>query len=264
MKKVMLVIVVLMLFAMGSMVYAGQFGPPEPAAKEGKASLGIGYFYSSAKYKPKDTVNFREFKGTQNQAYLQLGYGFVKNAEVYLRVGGADAKVKNAITDPDITNSGPKDFKDGLKPFGTLGVKGIIYESDNKSFGIGPFIQASLYSSYKDEWTFSELGWSDSGYLKLKVKKPWDINLGISAQAKIGEVILYGGPVAYWNKAKAEAEAKNLTTGNSDSASTTIKEKNNVGGFAGIRIPLSKGLNLEVEGQLKSRFSMGGALTYAF
>jgi hypothetical protein len=56
------------------------------------------------------------------------------------------------------------------------------------------------------------------------------VHLGISAQAKIGEVILYVGPVAYWNKAKAEIEAKNLTTGNSGSDSTTYKEKNNIGG----------------------------------
>jgi hypothetical protein len=264
MKKLILVIAIAAIFAMGSMVYAGQFGPPEPAAKEGKASLGVGYFYSSSKMKPKNTEDWEEIKPTQNQAYLQLGYGFTKNWEAYLRVGGADLKLKDVITDPDITNTGPKDFKDGFKPFGTLGVKGLLYESNNKSFGIGPFIQATLYSSYKDEWTFSELGWSDSGYVKAKVKNPLDINLGISAQAKIGEVILYGGPVGFWNKAKAELEGQNLTTGNGGSDSTTFKEKNNIGGFAGVRIPLSKSLNLEVEGQMKSKFSFGGALTYSF
>lgn len=85
-------------------------------------------------------------------------------------------------------------------------------------------------------------------------------------QGKIGDVIVYGGPVAYWARHKVEAtvavyaatETYTLTE------STTYKEKNNIGGFAGIRIPLSKSLNLEVEGQYKSDFSMGGALTYAF
>jgi len=263
-KKLALAIAIAAIFATGSMVYAGQFGPPEPAAKEGKAALGLGYFYSSAKLKPKNTEDFWEIKPTQNQAYLQLGYGIAKNWEVYLRVGGADIKIKNAITDTDLTNTGPKDFKDGIKPFGTLGIRGLLYESNNKSFGIGPFIQTSLYSSYKDEWTLSELGWSDSGTIKVKVKNPWDVNLGISAQVKIGEVILYGGPAAYWNKAKAEGDAQNLTTGKSFSGSTTFKEKNNIGGFAGVRVPLGKGLSLEVEGQMKSKFSMGGALTYSF
>jgi hypothetical protein len=265
MKKRVLVFAVLMLFVvMGSVAYAGQFGPPEPNAREGKVSLGLGYFYSSAKLKPKNAVDFKERKANQNQAYLQLSYGITKNWETYLRAGGADLKVKNFFDDPAITNIGPVSLKDSMKPFGALGIKGIIYESDNKSFGIGHFVQASFYSNYKDEWTLRELGWSDSGTAKVKWKKPWDINLGISAQAKLSEIILYAGPVAYWSKAKAEQDIQNLTAGSSDTSSTTYKEKNNVGGFAGLRIPLSKGLNLEVEGQLKSRFSMGGALTYSF
>ena len=267
MKKLVLVIAIAAIFATGSMVYAGQFGPPEPAAKEGKVSLGVGYFYYSAKSKPKDKymdedLSWPENKSTSNQAYLQLGYGFTKNWETYLRVGGADLKIKDAITESDFTNSGPKDFKDGLKPFGTLGIKGLLYES--RSFGIGPFLQASLSSSYKDEWTLNELGWSDQGYVKVKFKKPWEVNLGVGLQGKIGETIIYGGPVAYWTRSKVELSAANLDTGNTYSASTTYKEKNNIGGFAGVRVPLGKGLSLEVEGQMKSKFSMGGALTYSF
>ena len=267
MKKVMLVIVVLMLFAMGSVVYAGQFGPPEPAAKEGKASLGVGYFYYSAKYKPKDTVNFREFKGAQNQAYLQLGYGLAKNWEAYLRVGAADDKAAPGFETTD--RSGIKsDFKDGYKPFGTIGVKGVFNISN--SFGIGPFFQASLYSSYEDS-TSGRVSTGSSETQTVKVKNPKEINLGIGLQGKIGETIIYGGPVAYWVKNKTEWAGKlgagtvyTATGTNTYVVSTTYKEKNNIGGFAGIRIPLSKSLNLEVEGQLKSRFSMGGALTYAF
>ena len=149
MKKLTVIVAVLILFVTSSMVHAGQFGPPEPAAKEGKATLGIGYFYYSSKFKPTDTVNWEEGKGTQNQAYLQLGYGFTKNWEAYLRVGGADSKGKDSfLTNADDPNaSGFKsDFKDGLKPFGTIGVKGVFNVSP--SFGIGPFIQASLGSSH--------------------------------------------------------------------------------------------------------------------
>ncbi len=41
MKKLVLVIAIAAIFVTGSMVYAGQFGPPEPAAKEGKVALGL-------------------------------------------------------------------------------------------------------------------------------------------------------------------------------------------------------------------------------
>ncbi|MDP3048483.1 MAG: hypothetical protein Q8N12_03510 [Thermodesulfovibrionales bacterium] len=105
----------------------------------------------------------------------------------------------------------------------------------------------------------------------MKGKKPREINLGVGLQGKIGDVIIYGGPVAYWVKNKTEWAGKlgagtvyTATGTNTYVVSTTYKEKGNIGGFAGVRVPLSKSLNLEVEGQYKSRFSMGGALTYSF
>ncbi len=263
MKKLILAIAIAAIFITSSIVYAGQFGPPEPAAKEGKVSLGVGYFYSSAKWKPKDT-DWKESKVTQNQTYLQVGYGFVKNAEVYLRAGGADAKFTNTFLtsadEPTYLSGFKSDFKDGYKPFGTIGVKGVFNVSD--SFGIGPFLQASLYSSYKDS-TSGTAGGSASSQT-ITVKNPREINLGVGLQGKIGDVIIYGGPVAYWTKAKVAWTASPSASWEVSSVSTTYKEKNNIGGFAGVRIPLSKSLNLEVEGQYKSEFSMGGALTYAF
>jgi hypothetical protein len=254
MKRMALVVTFLILFITANISYAGQFGPPEPVAKEGKISLGLGYSYYSAKWKPKDTEDWIEGKIKQNQTYIRGSYSFIKNWEAYLGIGGADIKVKDTF---DFDN--PQDFKDSLKPFGTIGVKGVF--NITPSLGIGPFFQASLlFSDYKDEKTGDILGIPVSE--TLKYKKPWDVNLGIGFQGKIGDVILYGGPVVYWNRAKVEAEATALGITVTDS--TTYKEKNNVGGFAGLRLSLGKGFNVEVEGQLKSRFSMGGSLVYSF
>lgn len=269
MKKLILAIAIAAIFATGSMVYAGQFGPPEPAAKEGKVALGIGYFNYSAKLKPKDS-GWEEGRVRQNAVGLQVGYGFIKNGEIYLRVGGADLKSKEAFLLNDA------DFKRGLKPFGTIGIKGVF--NVTPSFGIGPFLQASLGSSYTDKESVSvtltapltifDTTLPAGTYTvteTLKAKNSREINLGVGLQGKIGETIIYGGPVAYWTRAKADWTIG--VTGpvtDSISASTTYKEKNNIGGFAGVRLPLGKNVNFEVEGQLKSRFSMGGALTYAF
>ncbi|HAK88802.1 MAG: hypothetical protein A2077_02640 [Nitrospirae bacterium GWC2_46_6] len=267
MKKTAVIFAVLIFVLAGSAAYAGQFGPPEPAAKEGKVALGIGYFHSQTKIQPNDTTNFKESKMTQNQAYLNMGYGLAKNWETYLRVGIADDKAAPGFETTD--RSGIKsDFKDSYKPFGTIGIKGVFNVTD--SFGIGPFFQASLYSSYEDSAS-GTVSTGSSETQTVKVKNPREINLGIGLQGKIGETIIYGGPVAYWVKNKTEWAGK-LGAGTVYAAtgtdtyvlSTTYKEKNNIGGFAGIRIPLSKSLNLEVEGQLKSKFSFGGALSYSF
>jgi len=268
MKKLILTIAIAAIFTTGSIAYAGQFGPPEPAAKEGKVALGVGYFYSSAKFKNTDSDG-GEGKVTSNQAYLQLGYGLAKDWEAYVRVGGADMKAKEVF---EFDNSTP-DATNGLKPAGTIGVKGIF--NVNNSFGIGPFLQASISSSYKETKTGTLTigdvdgdGTDDTINTEtFKMKNPWEVNLGIALQGKIGEAIIYGGPVAYWQKSKVEFElAGTGSTGAllSGKESLTAKEKNNIGGFAGVRVPLGKGLNLEVEGQYKSEFSMGGALTYSF
>ncbi|MDI6744398.1 MAG: hypothetical protein QMD07_03360, partial [Thermodesulfovibrionales bacterium] len=38
-----------------------------------------------------------------------------------------------------------------------------------------------------------------------KISNPWEINLGVGLQGRLGETIIYGGPVAYWARSKAEA-----------------------------------------------------------
>ena len=254
MKKMTLVVMTLILFMAANVALAGQFGPPEPVAKEGKISLGLGYSYYSAKWKPKDTEDWLKGKVTQNQAYIRGSYSFIKNWEAYLGIGGADIKAKDAF---DFDR--PQDFKDSLKPFGTIGIKGVFDIAPE--FGVGPFFQASyVFSDYKDEKTGTVLGIPVTE--TLKYKNPWDVNLGVGFQCKLENIILYAGPFVYWNKAKVEAEATALGITLTDS--TTYKEKNHVGGFTGMRFSLGKGFNFEVEGQLKSKFSAGGSLVYSF
>ncbi len=254
MKRLIVFIGVWMFFLVGNVVHAGQFGPPEPATKEGQ-SAGLGYFYYSAKWEPRDT-EFGEIKINQNQAYLEAGYsGFIKNknCEFYLRLGGADAEIKKAFLFDSVT----RDFTDSLKFSFTTGFKGLLYSS--RYFGVGPFVQASIYlMDYKDKKTGTILGIPVSE--TITIKNPWDVNLGVGLQGKILGVVLYGGPVVYWarSQVKVEAGALGVTSGRS----TTYKEKSNAGGFAGFRLPLGKGFSIEIEGQLKSRFSFGGALTY--
>jgi len=244
---------VLVLFATSSLVYAGQFGPPEPAAKEGKVSIGTGYFYYSAKWEDEEGD---EVKLRSNEAYLQLSYSFIKGWEVYGRVGGTDIKFSDVIEAQPLFFLPARDFKDGLKLFGTLGLRGLLY--DSPKFGIGPFFQYSRYGSHKDDFIFVP------EYIEAKFKDRYDISGGLSLQAKFGSASIYGGPVFYRARAEVEVNSTNILTGATGTRSFKIKEKGDIGGFAGLRLPLTKNLNFEVEGQLKSKFSVGGALTYSF
>jgi hypothetical protein len=223
--------VALVLFTIG-ISFAGQFGPIEPAAKEGGASIGIGYFYSESKMKSSDTGSL-VFKS--NQVYLQGSYSFVKNWEAYGRIGGTDMK-EQAL-----------DLNEGAKVFGSLGVRGLFY--DNGLFSFGPFIQGNMYSTYSDAWT------SSGGVVeRLKIENPWDATVGLAAQIKKDKLIFYYGPFVYMARNKLKVQ----------NDSTTLKEKQNLGGFLGINILAIKDFNICIEGQYTGRFSVGGMVNYSF
>jgi hypothetical protein len=48
------------------------------------------------------------------------------------------------------------------------------------------------------------------------------------------------------------------------SDSVKVYEKANVGAFLGVKLPLTKQLRFEIEGQYKGKTSVGGALSYSF
>ena len=222
--------VALVLFTL-SVSFAGQFGPPEPTAKEYKPSIGIGYFYSESKMKSGDTGNL-VFKS--NQVYLQGSFSFVKNWEVFGRIGGADMR-EHAYG-----------FKDGMKAFGSLGVRGLLY--DDGLFGLGPVIQANIYSKHNDTTT------SGGVPQRLTVGNSWDGSLGLAAQIKTSKVVFYYGPFVYMARNKLKVQ----------NDSNTMKEKQNMGGFLGVNVSVIKGLNISLEGQYTGRFSAGGTVNYSF
>ncbi|MCX5803025.1 MAG: hypothetical protein NTU69_05755 [Proteobacteria bacterium] len=255
MKKLTGIIVTLIFIVFATSVYAGQFGPLEPYAKEGSFSFGVGYFYEDTKW---DSATFRiagvsldtgKFRTESNQMYLQGSYAPTKGWEVYGRLGAADMKLK--IDDTD-------DLKDSQKFFGTLGIKSTLY--DNKTFSWGPFLQGTYRSNYKDSVSATVLGVPVKA--DFEFKNYYDINAGFTGQVKVNDFIIYGG--GFYTYANAKAEITMSLLGVSLSGSDTIKVKNPVGGFLGFSIPFTKELKFNIEGQFKDRVSAGGILTYSF
>ncbi len=205
--------------------FAGQFGPPEPQSDPGKFSLGLGYWWDGSKMKYDD----RSVGVRSNQYYLQGNYSFSKDWEVYGRTGAADLTTSyhdhhRSTSDPDI--------------FGTVGLKGVVYRYRN--FSVGPFIEGSWYG--------------DHG----RTKNQWDTNFGASAQydIRVGatRLSLYGGPFAYFHRADREYYGY----------SEDMKEKQNVGGFMGVKLPLTQKVSLTAEAQVRDRISTGALISYKF
>ena len=257
MKKLITFLSVVMFLLVTGLLHAGQFGAAKPIANPGKLSLGGGYFYSQTEWESFDIefANVMASTGSQvlksNQVYLQGSYAFSENLEEYVRFGGANAS--------DMLN-------DHTKIFGTFGLRSFFKVND--WFAMGPFIQFSAYSDYKDMKSYPAVAGvvPATATVLTQMKNPWDFNIGLTLQTEKNGFIVYGGPVVYWQRARVDTDLKvavgNASVGMSDSVN--VYEKANMGAFLGVTLPLTKQLRFEIEGQYKGKASVGGILCYSF
>jgi hypothetical protein len=153
----------------------------------------------------------------------------------------------------------------------------VGYSSTNAIGKAGPFFQGSVYSTYEDTETVNFPGIRIREKVEVE-NAPWEINFGIGLQAKLyadntTRVIMYGGPMVFWERfdvnesVDVDIDPAVYPIGISSvrtEAGTSFKEKNNFGGFLGLRCSLGKQFHIEIEVQQKHRLSAGGALTYSF
>lgn len=223
MKKALVIALSYLLLGATASV-AGHFGPAQPLTQPGEFSLGTGFFYYSAEWGGADDVS-------QAQLYVQGGYGLFRNAEVYAQLGGTNLEIDDI------------DFKDGYRPFGTLGFRALLL--DRKPVSLGAFVQGSFFSDYEDE----------SLTQTMKVESSYEVNGGIALQTVLEGATLYGGPLFYYREADVTAVGV---------GSGSVEEDGNLGGFIGIRWPLKNRIAIELETQFKTGVSVGGALHYVF
>lgn len=217
----------------------------------------IGYWHHEDIYK-----NSEEFVTRQDQVYSEAGYGALNIWDIYARIGVSNLKIQEAFSSSSAsTTTSNDDFNENLKFFGTLGAK--VFYPFSKTFGMGAFVQGSYsFSSLKDD--VSGTSGATPYRAVLTVEDLWDVNFGIGFQATVPYGIrLYAGPYVYYSEASASLST-NVPGLQFSTADTTIKNKTNVGEFAGIDLPLAKGFRMNIEGQYSERFSAGGAITYTY
>lgn len=228
--RTLMVYIIVALLAVAGPAFAGQIGSCQPQQEEGAWSVGGGYLYEQTKIKADVLGETCNYKAKQNKIYTEVSRTFTSDIEAYVRLGGADMEIKNSWNG---------DFDDGYGLYGAVGINGLVHKTEG--WGIGAFLQGSIYSDYKDT----------EASVEGKIKDLWDITLGVSCEVKMNQATIYGGPIFYWLKGKG--------SGSSSAAalSTDIKSKDNVGLFAGATMPLNDIYSINIELQYKSEVSAG-------
>ncbi len=231
MKKLLTLLTVTFICC-SNIALAGPFGPAQPGIKQGQFSLGPGFLLYNGEWDG-------DVKSKQSQVFAQAGFGITDKVELYGQFGAADLEVEK-VFDGD-------DFKDGFRPFGSLGFRALL--TDRQPISMGVFAQGTFFDTYEDKGPFNNIP-----NTKVEFEQAYEISGGIALQTTIEGALLYGGPFFYTREGDVKVGG----------TTSTVEEQGNVGGFVGIRWPLLDRINIELEGQLKTKASVGGSVQFVF
>jgi hypothetical protein len=260
MKNITIILIAsfMMLFVHGMAVAGGPYGTPQPISRAGGGlHTAIGYWYQEDKFKDQAS-----FVTKQHQLYSEAGYGDGNYWDFYARVGLSTLKGLDVFgsANPGTTTSGA-DFSESWKFFSTVGVKGFYPFS--KMLGLGAFLQGTYYfSDFTDTVSGTRNGAPYT--MELGMKGMWDVHAGIGLQLTVPYgVKLYMGPCLYYAEMKASPSV-NIQGLPFSAGDVTLKNTTNLGGYAGIDIPLPKGFRLQAEGRYSEKLSAGLAVAYSY
>ncbi|MCP3176715.1 hypothetical protein MJO47_06335 [Desulfuromonas sp. KJ2020] len=240
------ILMVVAFVLIGGSAFAEHFGPIASPLRAGQSELSLGYSYGSSDW--ETDVSSETLSLKQNAFYAQLGVGLGGRWGAYIRGGVADFYADEAF------RFSSDDATDTFLPYGSFGLGGPLFHWGEVA--VGPFLQGSYYSTYEDVSTIGTVR------EKVSLEKMWEANLGLAFQGEVEGAYLYGGPFYYL----AEAEYRSVATDGlvTDVAEIDLEKEGTVGGFIGIRWPLSHGFSVDLEAQLKNSASIGAAIYFAF
>lgn len=247
MKHSFLVSLVLIIVLCAGGSFAGQplGGPAE--AEPGRVAFSVGYFYHQDKW-TSNTLNDNFDPKIQTKQYFgQLSYGVAPGWDVYMRAGFLDAE----------TTGSDFNFKDNGRFFGGVGVHGKLWERKDWNFALGPIANFTYFSEWKDSATGSQ------GSIELKVKDHYSFDVGLGFQYTPAPwVTIYGGPFFHYEKAKLDTNGTFRGAFYSDDSNIETDKK--FGPRLGFRIPITKTVSVQFEGQYTSYVSGGGWISFGF
>lgn len=254
-KRLLLLALVLMLVGLGSSpAFAlDLMGPPTGSLRQGQFQAGVDYSYSTMDLKLTDgkwieylnggffdsgealSLTLKNFK--MNKVYANFGYGILDNWDLFLRLGGADAKFGDSIWEDGERFDGPASFTIGF------GAKATFYQE-------GPLKLGGLFqASWADlDGKLKAKDWADSVDIELI-----EMQIAIGPTYELADgVSIYGGPFCHFISGSlddkfSEMYEKGILT---SKYSWDIDEVSTFGGYIGLQVVnFTKDVSLNMEYQ---------------
>jgi len=229
-------------------------GPAMSSLRQSESSVGFDYSHSKMDFElndgtwvehldgvffdagEADTFTLKNFR--MHKAYATFGYGLADGAEVFLRLGGADAHFGDSIWQDHETFDG-----DTAVAFGG-GIRTTFYKEDRLTFG--GLIQTSWTKFYGELWANH---WASADSVEIELTEI-QYALGLTYELAEG-CYIYGGP--FYHRVHGDLEDKfNESVDGSvltSKYSWNIEQRSELGGYIGIQLRPTRNSSLNVEYQ---------------
>jgi len=217
----------------------GPMGPPMAGLTQGQFSAGVEYGYSETDVELSESGMSETLEGVKTNIFVaNLGYGFTDKIEGFIRLGGAQADVKDS--DFDIDFNGDMQFAFGLGAKATLAQDGDL--TWGTLFQIG-WIQT------EDEFEPDVTGEIDT----------YEILIAAGPTYKMEGWSLYGGPFLQYINGDFDVKYP----GGKDSID--VEEESEFGGYIGAQVDIAENTLLNVEYQITGdAWAIGTGIVWKF
>lgn len=203
-----------------------------------------GYFYD---WGEDVDVTLKDLK--INRTYVRLGYGIYDNAEVFVRLGGFNARFGDSIWEDS------EKFDSGSELAGGAGVKLTFYQEGNIKLG-GLF----QFNTAEFDGQLNASYWPSADYVKVNMT---EVQVALGASCECNEnLTIYGGPFLHFvdGKLKDEYNTVDSETGGlfNRKYQWNIEQKSELGGYLGAQINFAESCSINLEYQLTSDASAFG------
>ncbi|MBN2591242.1 MAG: hypothetical protein JXA96_15365 [Sedimentisphaerales bacterium] len=242
-------------------------GPPTAEHEQGWFDIGIEYshtkmdidlyngyytdFLDGALYDWGDAqeITFKDLK--INRTYVRFGYGITDNAEVFLRLGGLNAKFGDTIWEDSEKFSSSAELAAGA------GVKLTFYDEGNLKLG-GLF----QFSTASFDGQLESPNWLTSDFVEVEMT---EVQIALGASCKCNEnLTIYGGPFLHFINGDISDNMSVLSTSPAGLLTSEfewdIEQSSVFGGCIGAQISFSEQSSFNIEYQQTadaSTFGMG-------
>jgi hypothetical protein len=234
-------------------------GPPAAELEQGTFDAGIEFTNSKMDI---ELVNgfvvdflYGEWLGTDewhdvtlkdlkiNRTYVRFGYGILDDVEIFLRLGGLNARFGDSIWEDS------EKFDSGDELAGGAGVKLTFYEEEG--FKLGGLFQ---FSTLSFDGQLKSPYWPASDFVEADMS---EVQIAVGASCKCNEhLTVYGGPFLHLAGGSLTDELTELDTDDPDNPGIIrskfnwdIEQESVLGGYIGAQLNFARNFSFNIEYQ---------------